>query len=234
MCGRLRLSRWGKYDAERFAAEWDGDWQPRYNIAPTDRVVTIRQHPKKPVRRAELLQWGLVPSWSKDAKSGFKMINARAETVATAPAFREPFQSQRCLVIADGFYEWKRTGTEKQPYCFVRQDKSPIAFAGLWNRWYASGVAPLETCTIITTTPNAISAEVHDRMPVILAPEHFELWLDPGFSHAGELRRMLVPCADDVLLKYPVSTRVNSVRNDDESCAMPVEPGQSEDQASLF
>ncbi|MGA2992185.1 MAG: SOS response-associated peptidase [Candidatus Korobacteraceae bacterium] len=224
MCGRYRLTRSERYIRDHFHVdEIDEDWSPRYNIAPSQQVAAIRQDPAAPVRRLSKMRWGLIPSWSKDSAIGYKTINARAETVATSPAFRGPFRSRRCLIPADGFYEWAKNGKTKQPYCFTMADDSVFAFAGLWDCWMTPDGRSVESCSIVTTKPNAIVADVHNRMPVILRPEAYDLWLDPAFSNLFELSPLLLPYDAKRMRRYAVSTRVNSPRNDDAACADPVE-----------
>jgi putative SOS response-associated peptidase YedK len=147
----------------------------------------------QPERHFSLARWGLIPSWASDASIGFKTINARAETVASKPAFRDAFVSRRCLLPADGFFEWRRSGREKQPFHFGMQDDSLFAFAGLWDRWRDPAGAVIESCSILTTTPNSLLADIHDRMPVILRQENYDLWLDPGFKDVKALAEVLVP-----------------------------------------
>ncbi len=206
----------------------------RYNVAPSQPVLTIRQDRSEPVRRLSTMRWGLVPSWAKDSGIGYKTINARSETVATTASFREPFKSQRCLVPADGFYEWKREGKTRQPYCFVMNDGELFAFAGLWDRWRDPEGKIVESCTILTTTPNSLLADVHDRMPVILCPDIHDLWLDPAFENVASLSEMLRPFDPALMRRYPVSPRVNHVHNDDAECAEPVDPAAWPAQAQLF
>ena len=151
MCGRYRLSRRKQLLEEHFVTDpWEGDWGPRYNIAPTQSVPVIRQDAREPVRRLSLARWGLIPSWSKDASGAARMINARSETASTLPAFRESLRSRRCLVPADGFYEWQKTGKAKQPFCFEVNDGELFAFAGIWDRWRDPSGNMLETCSILT------------------------------------------------------------------------------------
>jgi putative SOS response-associated peptidase YedK len=224
MCGRYRLSRRAEILASYFYAEYEGiDWEARYNIAPTQSVPVIRRDPHKPVRRASLMRWGLVPNWAKDASVGARMINARAETAAEKPAFRESLLCRRCLIPADAFYEWQRIGRSKQPYCFEMIEREPFAFAGLWDSWRAPDGSTLETCTILTTTPNQLLADVHDRMPVILPPASSDLWLDPGFRDLAATTEMLKPYDAGEMRHYAVSTRVNNVSNDDRQCSEPIE-----------
>jgi putative SOS response-associated peptidase YedK len=161
------------------------------------------------------------------------MINARAETAAEKPAFREPLERRRCLIPADGFYEWKWTGKSEQPYCFELLDREPFAFAGLWDRWRAPDGILLETCTIITTTANQLLADVHDRMPVLLSLENYDLWLDPGFRGVSAAAEILRPFDAKLMRRYPISERVNNVANDDLECSVPIKPLPPA-QAGLF
>jgi putative SOS response-associated peptidase YedK len=169
------------------------------------------------------MRWGLLPSWAKDMSIEYKTINPRAETVATTPSFREPFKSQRCLVPTDGFYEWRRNGKVKQPYCFEVNDGELFAFAGLWDRWTNPQGEVIESCTILTTTPNSVLYDVHDRMPVILSPDNYDPWLDPAFRDTASVSKMLKPFDPAMMKRYPVSTRVNHMQNDDADCAKPLE-----------
>jgi len=220
MCGRYRLSRRKQVLAEHFEADpFEDDWEPRYNIAPTQPVPIIRQHPKEPRRDLSLVRWGLIPSWAKDASGAAGMINARSETAAIKPAFRDALRSRRCIVPADGFYEWQRAGKTKQPYCFEVNDGELFAFAGLWERWKDPSGDWVKTCAILTTAPNAVTSQVHDRMPVILGRDDYDVWLDPGMTNVEAVSELLKPYDARLMRVYPVSTRVNQVRNDDEDCA---------------
>ena len=186
MCGRYRLSRRKQIIEEHFdVVSGEEDWEPRYNIAPTQLVPAIRQHPREPRRDLSFLRWGLIPSWANDASGAARMINARAETAATLPAFRDALQHRRCLIPADGFYEWRRSSTAKQPYCFEVRDGELFAFAGLWERWKDPSGQWIRSCSILTTTANAVTSAVHDRMPVILSRDDYDLWLDPGNAGYG-------------------------------------------------
>jgi len=234
MCGRFRLTRSQKYLEEHFDAYGEVEALPRYNIAPSQLVVTIRQDASKPVRTLSTMRWGLVPSWAKDTSMGYKTINARAETVATTASFREPFKSQRCLIPADGFYEWQRNGKAKQPYCFKVNDGEVFALAGLWDKWRNPEGEVIESCTILTTTPNSLLSDIHDRMPVILSPENYDLWLDPEFRNTASVSEMLRPFDPTLMRRYPVSTRINNVQNDDADCAEPIEVDVLPTQARLF
>ena len=231
MCGRYRLSRRKQIVEEYFDCPSDErDWVPRYNIAPTQPVPVIRQHPKEPVRKLSLMRWGLVPSWAKDPSVGASMINARSETASTKPAFRDPFKFRRCLIPADGFYEWKRTVKAKQPFCFEIEDGELFAFAGLWDGWKDASGNWIKTCSILTTTPNALTATVHDRMPVILDPQSYDLWLDPGMQNVAAISELLKPYDASQMQLYPVSSRVNHVTNDDEECSRRVEITEAQDR----
>ena len=229
MCGRYRLSRRKQIVAEYFdSVPGEEDWNPHYNIAPTQSVPVIRQNPKKPIRELSLMRWGLIPSWAKDSSVAAMMINARSETAGVKPAFRDALKSCRCLIPADGFYEWQRTGKAKQPYCFEVNEGKLFAFAGIWDRWQDANCNALETCSILTTTPNAVTSAVHDRMPVILDPDSYDLWLDPGMRDVSVASELLKPYDARQMRCYPVGTRINYVSNDDEGCSTPVEPAQTQ------
>jgi putative SOS response-associated peptidase YedK len=175
------------------------------------------------VLRGSLMRWGLIPSWAGDPAIGARTINARAETVASKPSFREPLQRQRCLIPADAFYGWKRAGKAKQPFCFEVGDAAIFAFAGLSDGWRGLDGQAVETCAILTTTPNELLADVDDRMPVILPPEHHERWLDTFMQDAAAAVALLKPFDSNLMKGYPVSTRVNLVANDDSGCSAPVD-----------
>ena len=233
MCGRYRLSRRKQLIAEYFETESEVDWEPRYNIAPSQDVGIIRQNLSTGKRRFSRARWGLIPSWANDAKIGLSTINARAETVTDKPAFRDAFTSGRCLIPADGFYEWQRSGKEKQPFHFGMHDDSLFAFAGLWDRWTDPTGTVLESCSILTTTANSLLANLHHRMPVILPKDKYDLWLDPGLKNIKELRHLLVPFDAAQMRCFPVSTRVNAVCNDDPDCVVPTDYS-SPTQSALF
>src|SRR5438552_9336425 len=224
MCGRYRLSRRKQIIEEYFDCwSWDEEWSPRYNIAPTQPVPVIRQHPKEPVRQVSLMKWGLIPRWSKDPSVAASTINARSETAATKPAFRDPMKFRRCLIPADGFYDWKRTAGTKQPYCFEVKEGDLFAFAGLWDGWKDPNGNWIKTCSILTTTPNAVTSTVHDRMPVILDRDQYDLWLDPGMQNFAAISELLKPYDAKLMRSYPVSARINRVANDDEECSRRME-----------
>jgi putative SOS response-associated peptidase YedK len=228
VCGRYRLSRRKQIVEQYFESDCgEENWDPRYNIAPTQPVPVIRQSPKEPVRQLSLMRWGLIPSWAKDPSGAAMMINARSETASIKPAYREPLRFRRCLIPADGFYEWQRTGKSKQPYCFEVNDGQLFAFAGIWDSWKDPSGSWIRSCSILTTTVNAVTAPIHNRMPVILAPDSYDRWLDPRAADASEL---LKPWDPRLMRSYPVGTRINQVANDDEECARPVEPAQTQHQ----
>jgi putative SOS response-associated peptidase YedK len=215
MCGRYSLSATPETIAEIFGVRHLTDVAPHYNIAPTQLVPIVRREPATSERRIDLFKWGLVPSWASDPEMGARMINARAETLAEKPSFKGAFRSRRCLVPADGFYEWRKIGGRKVPYLIRRPDGRPFAFAGLWEHWKGPSGA-IDSCTIITTSPNELMRPIHDRMPVIVDDEAFDAWLDPG-TPSEALRELLRPAPDGRLVAFPVSTRVNSPSNDDPS-----------------
>jgi putative SOS response-associated peptidase YedK len=234
MCGRYRLSRRKQLIEEYFgSAPWDDDWSPRYNIAPTQPVPVVRQHPKEPIRQISLMKWGLIPSWAKDPSIATGTINAKSETAATKPAFRDPLRFRRCLIPANGFYEWKRAGSSKQPYCFEVREGELFAFAGLWDGWKNPEGQWIKTCSILTTIPNAVTSTVHDRMPVILDPDSYDLWLDPGMTNVQVISELLKPFDARMMRCYPVSGRINHVVNDDEECSRPVEHAETENRLFL-
>jgi putative SOS response-associated peptidase YedK len=227
VCGRYRLSRRKQILAEHFdATPFDDDWEPRYNIAPTQPVPVIRQQRKEPRRVLSLMRWGLIPSWAKHSSAG--MIDARSETAATKPAFRDAMRLRRCLVPADAFYEWRRTGTAKQPYCFEVDNGEMFAFAGLWDGWKDPNGQWIESCAILTTTPNAVTSQVHNRMPVILSKDDYDLWLDPGTTDVEAVSDLLKPFDARLMRMFPVGSRVNHVANDDEQCSRPVDIPEAE------
>ena len=232
MCGRYRLSRRKQLVEEYFDASGDVDWTPRYNIAPTQPVPVIRQHPKEPSRVFSLMRWGLIPSWAKDMSGAAGMINARSETAATKPAFRDRMKFRRCLVPADAFYEWKRTGATKQPFCFEVNNGELFGFAGLWDRWRDLSGQWIKSCSILTTTPNGVTSLVHDRMPVILQKDDYDLWLDPGMTDVEAISDLLKPFDARSMRSYAVSSRVNQVQNDDEACSKPIDIVEA--QSRLF
>jgi putative SOS response-associated peptidase YedK len=221
MCGRFTLH----HSADEIAARFDAESQPlepRYNVAPTQAVTVVTQNG---VRHVAQYRWGLVPAWAPDLAIGNKMINARVETVAEKPAYRSAFRKRRCLIPADGFYEWKEADNPgeggRTPMYFHRQDKAVFALAGLWDEWRDKAGTPFRSCTIITGTPNPLVAPVHDRMPIILNPENESAWLDATLTDPGALLSLLVPYPADLMEVYAVSRKVNSPAADDPECIRP-------------
>jgi putative SOS response-associated peptidase YedK len=212
MCGRFAFYSPHEAVTRLFGVASAPEIEPRYNIAPTQYVAAVRETGGP--RELAMLYWGLVPSWAKEKAIGARMINARAETLAEKPSFRSAFRRRRCLVLADGYYEWQRSGAVKQPYFIGFADGAPFGLAGLWERWPdpVSG-EPLESCCIVTTTPAASLAHVHDRMPVIIPAEAHAEWLDPRNEATDQLTRLLGPCTRPDILARPVSRRVNDARN---------------------
>jgi len=194
---------------------------PRYNVAPTQPVVVVRGTPSNQ-RELTFLQWGLIPSWAKDHKIGSRLINARSETVAEKPSFRAAFKRRRCLVLADGFYEWQKLNGKKQPTYIHMADRKPFALAGLWESWHSPDGGVIDTCTILTTKPNELMQPIHNRMPVILEPEDYNTWLFPG-NQPNLAMHLLRPFSDEKMSAYPVSTWVNSPIHDDAQCIAPQE-----------
>lgn len=222
MCGRFTQTATPEVIAELFHVDNPPLFKPNFNIAPSQRIAVVRLKPESDKRECVLLRWGLIPSWAKDAKIGNQCINAKAETVAEKPAFRSAFKKRRCLVIADGFYEWQRHGDRKQPTWIGRKDKRPFAFAGLWEHWQPQEGDVVESCTIITTEPNDLMVPIHNRMPVILSPASYDQWLDLTVQQAEPLKALLRACPSEELQAYPVSALVNSPRNNVPQCLEPV------------
>jgi putative SOS response-associated peptidase YedK len=222
MCGRFTLFEPDKVLAKEFGVPDLPPGSPRYNIAPSQLVTAVRATPTGSGREIVLLRWGLIPSWSKDPAIGSRLINARAETASEKPSFRNAFRRHRCLVPANGFYEWRRQERGKQPFFVRMQDKRLFAFAGLWDRWKSPDEVTVETCTILTTAANTVLAPIHDRMPVILSPAHYDRWLDPSLKDPDTLTPLLVPFPPEEMLAFPVSPRVNAPSTDDEGCMTPL------------
>ena len=218
MCGRYSITTSTESMRRLFQFNDRPNLQPRYNVAPTQMAPVIRERDGE--RRLDMLRWGLLPKWSKDASGAAKMINARSETIAEKPAYREAFRARRCLVPADGFFEWQVRGKMKQPYRVSLIDGATFAFAGLWEAWSDpnDGGATLETYTIATVVASTSIAHIHHRMPVILGPEDHQIWLNGTTQEAAAL---LAPLADDKLASYEVSPRVGNVRNDDPELLKP-------------
>jgi putative SOS response-associated peptidase YedK len=224
MCGRFTLRTPLSVLAKQFEFDLDaaiGDVRPRYNIAPTQTVFGVRQIEQGASRELAKLFWGLIPSWAKDNKGAYACINARSDTVATKPTFRSAFKKRRCLVLADGYYEWRKEGKIKQPYFFEADSGQPFAFAGLWEWWRAPDDKDgpgLESCTLLTGEPNELQATVHDRMPIIVDPAHYDAWLDPANDNREQLQALLKPFPAERMTVRPVSTFVNNARNEGAEC----------------
>ncbi|MDV2686497.1 SOS response-associated peptidase [Alkalihalophilus lindianensis] len=213
MCGRYTLTA----TKEQIEVQLDiklEDYEPRFNIAPSQPVLSVISDGEK--KKAGYLKWGLVPVWAKDPKIGYKMINARGETVDEKPAFKRLLKRRRCVIVADGFYEWKRTEKTKQPYRITVNDQL-FTFAGLWDRW-TSDDEEIVSCTILTTAPNECMKNIHDRMPVILGDADREVWLDPSIEDKEIVKDLIKPYSAQLMNAYEVSTIVNNPRNESEEC----------------
>jgi putative SOS response-associated peptidase YedK len=221
MCGRFTRKDNLQHLAELLGLKSIPPLVPRYNIAPSQLVTCVRTNQDTLDREWVELKWGLVPPWAKDASMGNKLINARGETVAEKPSFRKAFTQQRCLVLADGFYEWKREGKSKQPYYIRFKDHRPFAFAGIWERWERLDPA-IESCSLITIGPNAVMEPIHHRMPVILATTQYAEWLDASLQETERLNTLLRPFPPAEMEAYPVSLMVNNPSNDQPECVMPL------------
>jgi putative SOS response-associated peptidase YedK len=219
MCGRYTLTTPVEKLAEEFGFDNSSvELPPNYNVAPTQGVAVVLEENGQ--RHLEVLRWGLIPPWADDPQVGSRMINARAETAPEKPSFRRAFRERRCLIPADGFYEWKRMNGGKQPYYIHMKEGRPFAFAGLWETWKEDGGPAIRSCTILTTKPNALAGEIHDRMPVILPTGSYDVWLDRE-SDRDELYGLLAPYPEDEMEAYPVSRFVNSPSNNDPRCIEP-------------
>jgi putative SOS response-associated peptidase YedK len=225
MCGRARLSsdvseikiRFAippGRSAPNFAASW--------NVAPTDPLPVVGSNPKDQERGLTVMRWGLVPFWAKDINVGFANINAKAEGIETKPAFRQAFRQRRCLAPVDNFYEWKKTGTGKQPYAIARADRQITALAGLWETWRSPASERIRSFAIVTTEPNELCAELHNRMPAVLAPKAWPAWLGEEPAELPDLKALLAPYPSDEMIAWPVSPRVGNVRNNDPGLIEPI------------
>ncbi|MDQ7798489.1 MAG: SOS response-associated peptidase [Candidatus Edwardsbacteria bacterium] len=223
MCGRFVRKSGGEEIAREFDIELSDIsflLEPSYNIAPGNQVAAVVKRDRLSV---EAFRWGLIPPWAGNEKTGYEMINARAETLGVKAGFKKPFQSQRCLIIADGFYEWRGRGRPKVPYYFHRKDPAPMGLAGLFGSWSGPGGLVVNSCAIITTAANQLMQPVHDRMPAVIAREDYRLWLDNGISDPKALGALLRPYPPEDMECYPVSPLVNSPRNDSIQCIQPVQ-----------
>lgn len=215
MCGRYALTSPPAVLAERFHLLWTPEVEPHYNIAPGQAIPAVRETGQG--RELALLRWGLIPSWAKEASIGMRLINARGETLADKPAFRSAYRQRRCLIPADAFYEWKAIAGRKQPYCIRMRDEAPFGMAGLWERWKAPDGQMVESCTIVTVDANALIAELHERMPLILAPDDYDAWL------RAESKQLPPAVAAQDMRYYPVSPLVSNARNDVPACLDPID-----------
>ena len=219
MCGRFKLAATSRFVAEHFDLAEVPFLEPRYNVAPGQTVLVVR--PSSGARQLAALHWGLVPSWAKDVKIGYRLLNARCETVEEKPAFRAAFRKRRCLIPADGFFEWQKTGRKKQPFLFQVND-GLFAFAGLWEHWQNSDGETLESCTILTTEANELVRPLHDRMPVIVAPADYASWLEPQVVAEEEVDRLFRPFAATAMTAMAVNPWVNDARHEGPLCIEPV------------
>lgn len=222
MCGRYTLHTDPSEIDEHFCIDDHGELVPRYNICPTQMVACVRSPDSR--RELVMLKWGLIPVWATDLKVGYNMINAKSETVIEKQSYKKAFQHRRCLVIADGFYEWKKgekKTDKKQPFYIRMKSGKPFGFAGFWERNEKIG-EPIESCTILTTTPNELMVGLHDRMPVIIPQELHGRWLDPQLQDETQLLRFLQPYQADEMMAYPVSTLVNIPKNQGPECIEPL------------
>jgi len=223
MCGRFALTAPASTITEIFQVDVLPDVLPRYNVAPSQQVPAVVE--RDGVRQMGMFRWGLIPRWAKDKKIGYRTINARGETVAKKPSYRAAFKRRRCLVIADGFYEWKRLSKkDKIPHLIQLDDGRPFGMAGLWERWVdPDDGEEVLSCTIITTGPNDMMTEIHDRMPVILPPDHWDTWLDESNDDKEQLQELLVPYPSEGMRHRSVSTHVNNARHEGPSVQEPYE-----------
>jgi putative SOS response-associated peptidase YedK len=222
MCGRFVLEHSPEQLMKVYRLTSMPDLSPRYNIAPSQQIAVVRQQ-KSGDRELSFLQWGLIPSWSKDSATGYKMINARSETVHEKPSFKQAFHARRCIIPASGFYEWQKAGKEKIPHYIRLRDGDIMSLAGLWERWKSPEGEDLETCTILTTAANSLLKKLHDRMPVILHRAEFDIWLDRDIDDVSRLTEVFHPYPSDQLEEDVVTTDVNSLKNDSPDCIIPAE-----------
>ncbi len=223
MCGRFTQISSSTEIARVFDLAYVPHLEPRYNIAPTQKVAGILRSNPESEREFKWLRWGLIPHWAKEQSIGNKLINARGETVAQKPSFRSAFRRSRCLIIASGFYEWQQQKNRRQPFYIQQIDNLPFALAGLWSTWKSPEDETIDTCTIITTEANEIMQPIHQRMPVILESTNYDLWLDPTVRQPEFLQSLVIPYDSDRLKVYPVSTLVNNPRNDNPECISSIE-----------
>jgi putative SOS response-associated peptidase YedK len=227
MCGRFTLTTPAQTLAVQFDLAVVPALEARFNIAPTQPVAAVRIGSEGKERELALMRWGLIPFWAKDSSIGARMINARSETAAEKPSFRTAFRRRRCLVLADGFYEWQKVDGTKQPVYVSLQDREAFAFAGLWDRWDDPENGVVESCTVLTVEPNELLRPIHSRMPVILNPSDYSLWLDREVNEPERLQALLCPYPSGRMQAYAVSRYVNSPRNEGPACIVPA--GEAEE-----
>lgn len=219
MCGRFSFISINEIKERFNLVQLEFDFEPRYNIAPSQPVPVVIH--RNGGNQLCMFRWGLIPYWAKDESIGNKLINARAETLEEKPSFRQSLKQKRCLVLADGFYEWKKEGRLKKPYRITLRDGKPFAFAGLWDSWMTPAGEIINSCTIITTTPNKLMQPIHNRMPVILPQDKESLWLDEGITSSDEVKSLLNPFPEEKMIAYEVSTLVNFPQYDGPECIFP-------------
>ena len=219
MCARFTLYADGEFIAFAFGLSEKPHLEPAYNIAPSSNIAAVVQQNNLRILRS--FKWGLVPHWASDPKNGYKMINARAETLAEKPSFRSAFRKRRCLIPVDGFYEWLEEKGKKQPYRIAMRDGAPFGFAALWERWEGGG-EPLETCTIITTSANEVVAPIHDRMPAIILPDSYGTWLDTKLEDPPQLTSLLAPYPHEPMIAYRVDRRMGNPQFNSPDCVSPL------------
>ena len=222
MCGRFTLSASPEAIAEAFGIKQLPDFKPTYNVPPTQNVLAVLNEEKTHQRKFKKLRGGLIPSWAKDFKMGTKLINARSETVAEKPAFRYAFKHRRCLIVADGFYEWKKEKEQKQAFYFELKNKHPFAFAGLWDKWISPQGEEINTCTILTTTANKLVQPIHHRMPLILKQQDYNLWLSTQLQAPELLQDLLSYDPSEEMNIYKVSSFVNNPKHNSYQCVKPI------------
>lgn len=219
MCGRFAVTVTPAMIASHFGLSEAIEFPPNYNVTPSQQIPVVRS--MEGTRTVALMSWGLIPHWAKEERIGYKMINARSETIFEKPAFRSAAKSRRCLIPASGFYEWKKSGKQKQPYYVTVHGQDIFSFAGLWEVWQKSADEVVVSCTILTTEANGLMAPIHDRMPAIIAPAKYDTWLLPG-ADTKELNALLQPFAAAQMKAYPVSQAVNNPRNNSPECLVPL------------
>ena len=229
MCGRFILTSPGKDMQDQFGLLKEPELTPRYNISPTQQVSAIRMDTGS--RRLEMLKWGLVPFWAKDASIGPRLINARCETIGQKPAYRAAFKSRRCLIPTNGFYEWMKEKEKKQPYLIRLADESLFAFAGLWEHWKGPDGSTIESCTVITTEANDLLRPIHDRMPVIISRKDYDSWLNPEMLCQETFQSLILPYPSHEMVFFPVNPKVNRATYDNPDCIEPVLRAESDTQS---